>query len=61
MGVHITYKKDFDENGNEMMIEISREEFDDPIEPMEQLEDQARRLMDELQIILQKIKSQNEN
>ena len=31
MRLHITYRKDFDENGNELMVEISREEIEDII------------------------------
>ncbi len=59
MGVHITYRKDFDENGNEIMIEVSREEFEDPIE--ENLEEKANRLMSELSLILNQIKEKKKN
>jgi len=70
MGIHITYRKDFDENGNEKMVEVSREEFDDPIplpnpdeseqNPDESLEQKAERLMKELQEVLIEIKNNNQ-
>lgn len=59
MGIHITYRKDFDENGNEKMVEVSREEFDDSIilsDSTELLEQKAERLMNELQEVLLEIK-----
>ena len=63
MGIHITYRKDFDEHGNEKMVEVSREEFPDPepeiVEPIENLEDKAQRLIDELKMVLAELNTKN--
>ncbi len=58
MTTNITYKKEIDENGNEIMVEIERFEYDEPL-PEESLEDKAYRLMEELKKVLYEINVQN--
>ncbi len=59
MGINITYRKEFDENGNEKMVEVSREVFDDPtplVDQVELLEQKVECLINELQEVLLEIK-----